>query len=142
VARRPLLALALLCGSAVAGADDAELARCAAMNDPGPRLACYDALAGRAPDAPTAATFGLPPPPPPPEAESVEARLVDAPRSWGRGTVLKLDNGQTWKIIGEEKGYYPDIPAGAEVVIAKGLLGAYWVEVRALNRRFKVKRIS
>jgi hypothetical protein len=137
------LLAATLAATAATAADDSPLARCAAMADATARLDCYDALAGRpAADAAPGDAFGLPPPPPPPEPDSVSARLVAAPKSWARGVAVKLDNGQTWKLTGDDRAYYPDLPADAEVVITKGVIGGYWLEVVPVRRRFKVKRIS
>ena len=118
------------------------LADCAAINDSVARLACYDTLAGRS-SAPTADDFGKPAPEARPEPDSITARLAGAaPENWKKGLVLKLDNGQSWKITGDTSAYYPDLPANAQVVITKGMFGAYWMEVTAARRSFKVRRVS
>lgn len=147
-ARRLALAGALLAGTAAA-VDDTVLAQCAAVADATARLACYDALAGRpadpaaAPPVPgsTPADFGKPKPEPQ-EARSLDARVVGSVKGWGPGTVFRLDNGQSWKVIGEENAFYPGIPENPEVTLTKSLLGGYWMEIRAINRKVKVKRIS
>jgi hypothetical protein len=137
------LALALLGGGAAHAADDAALAQCTALGDSAARLACYDKAAGRPDTGPTAEDFGKPPPPPPPEPDSVAARLVGAaPTNWKKGVTLKLDNGQTWKIVGDNAAYYPELPENAEVVITKSMFGAYWLELSAARRSFKVRRVQ
>lgn len=138
-------AVALLCAAAEP-APAPTLERCAAVAADAERLACYDHLAGR-PDAAApadpAANFGKPPPPPPPaETVSISARVVGPLKSWESGTIFRLDNGQVWKAAAGEHGYYPDIPENPEVVITRSFFGAYWMEVRAVGRKIKVRRVS
>jgi len=143
------LAAILFAGQASAAIDDTSFAQCAAVGDPTARLACYDALAGRAPatvapapaTAPPAADFGKPSTAPKP-AESLSARVVGSLREWQRGTVIKLDNGQVWKVVGDEQGYYPNVPPNPEVTITKTFFGGYVLEIRGFGRKIKVRRIS
>ena len=138
------------CASA-AGVDDSSLAQCAAVSDAAARLACYDALAGRAP-APSAPVASTPPAAPAPSADfgkpeaketpSLKARVVGTLKQWEPGLVVKLDNGQTWRVTGEESGYYPNVPENPEVVITKTMFGSYRMEIVAIGRSIKVKRIS
>ncbi|HUR42160.1 MAG TPA: hypothetical protein VM240_13425 [Verrucomicrobiae bacterium] len=141
----PAVALLVL----MAPAAGANIQQCAAVDDPTARLACYDALAGR-PAAPAAA---LPAPAPSPndfgkpvpradEVASIESRIVGTLRQWQRGTRVKLDNGQVWKVTGDESGYYPSVPDNPEVVITKGFFGGYWLELKAVGRKIKVQRVS
>ena len=142
---------ATLFGPAAIAADDAALAQCAAVSVDAARLACYDALAGRpatatpgaVPDAaaPSEADFGKPPAPRP-EPESIRARIVGPTKELKPGTLVKLDNGQVWKVSTETGSSYRGIPDDAEVVITKGWLGSYWMEVVAIKRQLKVRRVS
>ena len=152
---------ATLFASTALAADDAALAQCAAVSVDAARLACYDALAGRpaaspgaapeasagalapaaAPPAPSEADFGKPPAPRV-EPDSIRARIVGATRELKPGVILKLDNGQVWKVSTETGSSYRGIPDDAEVVITKGWLGSYWMEVIAIKRQFKVRRVS
>lgn len=137
------LAAALLLGSGAAlAADDAALAKCAAIADATERLACYDSLAGRPADAAPGGSFGLPQAAPPEEVGRVKARVVGPLKNLSRGAIVKLDNGQTWKFVGDTSAYYPELPENVEVVISKSLFGAYWLEVVPIQRKFKVKRLS
>lgn len=147
-ARVLALSGALVAGAAV-GLQETALAQCAAISDATARLACYDALAGRPADpaaapaaaAPSAADFGKPKTEQP-EPASLDARVVGSVKSWGPGTVFRLDNGQSWKVVGDDSGYYPGIPENPEVTLTRSFLGAYWMEIRAINRKVKVKRIG
>lgn len=156
--RTILLAAALCaCGSAAA----AEPAKdCAAIADAATRLACYDekhgaaAPAAAAPaaaeGAPPAATpaaaadgFGLPPKPEPVESvKSIKAHIVGPVTSWERGTRFKLDNGQVWKVVGDESRYYQGIPENPEIVIERSMFGSFWLEIVAVRAKIKVKRVS
>ena len=138
---------ALLACPALA-ADDAALAQCAAVSVDAARLACYDALAGRpaaatpgAAPVPSEADFGKPPAPRV-EPDSIRARIVGATKELKPGVILKLDNGQVWKVSTETGSSYRGIPDDAEVVITKGWLGSYWMEVVAIKRQVKVRRVS
>jgi hypothetical protein len=165
--RLALLAAALLASPAFA-IDDALLAQCAAVADAEARLACYDALARRpaaadrapgsaAPDAPSAAAappaaaavpspapgdFGLPRPRAPEERTGITARIDGPLKEWKPGTRFRLDNGQVWTAVDQESGYYPGIPDNAEVTIKQSFFGAYWMEIKAVGRKVKVKRVS
>lgn len=136
--------LALCCGALlpmVSAADDnATLAQCAAVEDASVRLACYDALARRPAAAPPQA------PPRPAEfgksrdPERLDARIVGAFISWERGTLVRLDNGQTWKVVDETGAYYPSLPENAEVTITRGLTG-YRMTIKAISKKIGVRRV-
>ena len=137
---------ATLFGSGALATDEAALAQCAAVSVDAARLACYDALAGRpaaapAVPGPTEADFGKPPAPRE-EVDRLRARIAGATKELRPGTIVKLDNGQVWKVSAETGSSYRGIPDDAEIVITKGWLGSYWMEVVAIKRQFKVRRIS
>lgn len=144
----------VLCGGALlagaAAADEAAtLAQCAAAEDPGVRLACYDALARRpaAAEAPGVTPPLTPPAPPtdsfgkPQEDPSIDARIVGSFITWKRGTLVKLDNGQVWRVVDESGEYYPDLEANPEVTITRGLTG-YRMTIKAIRKKVGVKRVS
>jgi hypothetical protein len=158
---RATLLAAALCASGPALAAESQQ-DCGAIADPAARLACYDEKHGKtapaAAPAPPAATppaatpeaapappssFGLPPKPDPvEEVASIKAHLVGSVKSWEKGTLFKLDNGQVWKAVGDESRYYKNIPENAEVTIGRGAFGSYWMEITAVRARIKVKRLS
>jgi hypothetical protein len=127
-----------------AGADD--LQSCAAIVDDKQRLACYDALARptvpSAPATPVADTFGLPEPKPSAEPGTLAAHIAGSLTSWQSGTTIKLDNGQVWKVFGEDSGFYRDIPENAEITITPSHFGGYVMEIKAIRRKISVRRVS
>ena len=137
-----------------AAIDETSFAQCAAVGDATARLACYDALAGRAPAtaAPVPAPAATAPPAPGPadfgkpaelkEAEAMTARVVGTLREWKRGTVIRLDNGQVWRVTGDDTGYYPNVPENPEVTIKQGFFGGYVLEMQGVNSRIRVRRVS
>lgn len=122
---------------------------CSSMGDGAQRLECYDAMARRAPEpaspAPNSAEkFGLPPA----QAEksneigSIRSRLLGEFRGWQPGALFTLQNGQIWKCTGDDRAFYPDVPANPEIVISKSYLGAYWMEIAIIGRKVKVTRVK
>ena len=164
--RAVLLAAAALCAaSGVASA--AATGDCAAITDPAARLACYDEknrntpvppapepppAQAPAPPAPAAGAvapaadgsdeFGKKKKDPAAELQSIKARIVGKVTYWERGTEFRLDNGQVWKAIDQDSGHYTSIPENPEVRISRGMFGAFWMEIVAVNARVKVKRVS
>jgi hypothetical protein len=139
------------------GAGERDLSQCAGVDDPGARLACYDALAGRT-AAPGAAAPAAPMPPVPvavpapnldefgkaPKStapDSMTAHVVGKFTEWKLGTLIRLDNGQVWQAIEDRSFFYPNVPENPEVEITKGVFG-YRLEIKAIGRRISVKRIS
>jgi len=138
---------------------------CASITDAAERLACYDAQAaapaepattpepgaGAAPEAPASATppatgaenrknedaeFGLPQT----HAESMTTHIVGKFTEWGPSTPVRLANGQLWRVMEDRRYFYPKVPENPEVVITKGRFG-YNMEIKALGRRIKVRRV-
>jgi len=146
--------MAVACCGGVAAAD-APAKDCAAITDPAARLACYDAqsqpgqgtpVPAEPANQPPAGTdvegFGLPPAQTEQPARNISARIVGPVSTWKRGTLFKLDNGQVWKAVDQERGHYTTIPENPEVTISRNVFGAYWMEIVAVRARIKVKRIS
>lgn len=147
-------------GPALAGTDATAhaLADCARIDAPDVRLACYDAIVGRAP-SPTkpgstaatpvpaaaatghaAADFGKPrPPPPKPEKgveESVHAAVSRVAADPQGHVTLTLDNGQVWTVIETDV----RVDAGEAVTIRHGALGSF-VLVTATRHTYHVRRL-
>ena len=164
-----LLLAAAAPGAALSADLDQNLQSCAAVADAAARLACYDALAHRAPalaapspaapPAPAAAPAPAPAPAPearfgtegmshPPAAEApqdvskIETHLAGSFNGWKPGTEFELTNGQVWKCTSDDSAYYPDIPDGPAVVIRRGFFtGSYWMEIAGVARKIKVRRL-
>ena len=157
-----LAALGAMAWSAAAGADvAAELKACAGITREAGRLACFDALARRSAagtleaGAPVAKAEPAQEPARKPEdfgkgrkkkpvepRPSISARVVGTPKEWRKGTTFTLDNGQVWRAIGDEQGYYPNVPENPEVTITESVFGAFWLEITAIDRKVTVKRAS
>lgn len=125
-------------GASVAG----DLARCAEIAASEPRLACYDALAGRAPASSVQAPANTPPAPQqrdaggfglnpaPPHAAPVAARFIEAHVTKviegrlgvGHPSVL-LDNGQMWTFT--ETADDARLAPGDLVSIKRAALGSF-----------------
>ncbi len=166
-----ILFAALLVSGAALG-DDAGLVRCRALSDPAARLACYDALplgggvGGPAPSAapqapPLGGGVGGPapsaapqaPPRPPAEQFGLEGRL--APKDlveqidsrvqgqfdgWSPGSMIKLANGQVWQVTDISSRFYDvDSP---KVTIARGALGAFYLNLEGDNHTVRVRRVQ
>lgn len=119
-----------------------DIQLCSSMGDGAQRLECYDAMARRQADAASPSEDFGKPKPPPKEADSIRSRLVGQFRGWEPGSVFTLENGQVWKCTGDDRAYYPDVPLNPEIVISKSYFGAYWMEIPAIGRKIKVKRLK
>jgi hypothetical protein len=165
---RPLLSLAAVATLAVAAplahADPAGLQRCRGISDATQRLACYDALPiTAAPAAPAASGAGANTPSlaasAPVAAASkvdefgledkraaanqlptVESSITGRFEGWGPNSRITLANGQVWRVSDDSSAtLYLDNP---KVVVRRGLLGAFYLEVDGTNRSPKVKRVK
>jgi hypothetical protein len=106
------------------------LRRCAAIPDHVERLACYDALAGKATASPAAQrppqdTFGLSraqlEPKQNDKVDSISARIVRFGRSRNEKPTVELDNGQVWELDSLD----PLLDTGDTVKIRDGALNSF-----------------
>lgn len=144
-------AVALALASVLLMGADGDLQRCAELKDPAARLACYDEAQQRSAAPPAPAPADAPPAPAPaatdrfglPEASAatMTARIVGPFVEWRKGTLIRLDNGQVWKVMDDKSAYYPRLPENAEVEITRGMLG-YRMEIKAIKRGLYVRRVS
>ena len=72
--------------------------------------------------------------------ESIESNLIGEFTKWEKGMLLKLENGQVWKVLSRKTGYKKMV--NPKVTISKGFFGSYNAEVEGLNAKAKVKRIK
>lgn len=156
----PLLSMMLVSGAALA--DDAALQKCRALTDATARLRCYDAIplaaavataapaaapAAKAAQVAAAATaeqnFGI---------EQVRQKTEEAPKSiestiagtfdgWGPNSMIKLANGQVWRIIdGSEAVLAP--MQNPKVRIERNMFGTLFLHVEGSNNSAKVRRVK
>lgn len=153
----PIVAAALLLAlaSQAAWADPDALRRCRALADAAARLACYDAIAtpaaaaaaaaapGAAPatapaGGPSAARFGLPEEPSP--VDRIESRIAGRFEGWGPRDRIRLANGQVWQVADDSRGaYWLDSP---RVVVRRGALGSFLLEIEGVRALVRVRRIE
>lgn len=147
-ARRMSAMVILLALAGIAEADTStELRRCSAIDASEARLACYDKLAGRAPEHASATVAVAPPPPaaskeadpvrdfgltkaqleksqPPsatPEGPSEIKAVVTSIGGHAGQTVVTLDNGQSWSFSDDDA----RLSAGDHVTIRRAALGNF-----------------
>lgn len=137
------------------------LARCAAIDAPTSRLACYDAAVGRPvgqtplaePPAPAAAVAAAKPAPArtgdphdfgltpvqrkeaPSGPESIHARIVGLGGDGGGHAVVTLDNGQAWFVADTD----PRLDVGQDVTIKRAALGSFLMTT-ADRHAYRVRR--
>jgi len=59
---------------------------------------------------------------------------------WGPGERIKLANGQVWQIVDDSRAYFNvDNP---KVVVRRGMLGGFFLEIENSNRSPRVRRIQ
>ena len=147
-------------------ADDASMLRCRVITEAVARLACYDAVevsstianasaktsaAGLAiSSAAPPATLPIPPQTPAQfglerqayktELDSVESRIVGRFEGWSAGSRIKLENGQVWQISDDTSRFLD--ANNPKVVVRRGVLGAFYLEIEGTNHSPKVRRIQ
>ncbi len=140
--------------SAAVWADDGGMLRCRGLTDAATRLACYDALplpsvaakslpamAAVSPIAPqTPAQFGLESKAYKTELDSVESRIVGRFEGWSAGSRIKLENGQVWQ-INDDTSRFLDLN-NPKIVVRRGVLGAFYLEIDGTNHSPKVRRVQ
>jgi len=150
-------AMAWLVMSTPALADGAAILSCRAVIEPAQRLACYEAIivspargatptpAPRVPApsaAPTSAdSFGL-------EAKkafsslpsTIESTIPGRFMGWGPHELITLANGQVWQVSDDSRGAL--VSANPKVLVRRGALGAFYLEIAGTNRSPRVRRIQ
>ncbi|MCF6193851.1 MAG: hypothetical protein L3J46_05920, partial [Kangiellaceae bacterium] len=74
------------------------------------------------------------------DIESIKSRLVGKFTSWEKGIILKLENGQKWKVVSASNGYKKML--NPMITISRGLFGSFNARVDGLNAGAKVKRVK
>jgi hypothetical protein len=164
--------LALSSATIAHAVDDAAFERCRGIRDASARLACYDGLpmgvppaAREAPPiapsrppvtapAPAAPAARAPAPAPQPaQSFGMEQRApaVELPTTmesyipgrfegWGPNARIKLANGTVWQVVdGTSAALNLDNP---KVVIRRGMMGGFFLELDSTNRSPRVRRLQ
>ncbi len=146
-----IVLLFMICFSTAAMADDGGMLRCRGLTDTVARLACYDALplpsiavkaappiATIAPQTP--AQFGLESKAYKSELDLIESRIVGRFEGWNAGSRIKLENGQVWQ-VSDDTSRFMDFN-NPKVIVRRGALGAFYLEIDGTNHSPKVKRVQ
>ena len=161
----PTLLAFLIASGVAAAADDAAVRRCRAIPDSIARLACYDALPlGTAaaappkaapqqspfrpqaapPKAPVAApveNFGLEHKArPADELATIETYIPGRFEGWKPGVRITLANGQVWQVTDDTSRYV--VLDNPKVVVRRGVMGAFFLDIEGDNRSPRVRRVQ
>jgi hypothetical protein len=152
-------ALSLACfGQSVDLKNSTEV--CRVLNEPGARLACYDAAfpppKAATPATPAAQTakplprqenrpatlaeFGLSPQRPEAVVQAIETSISGRFEGWEPGTKWLLANGQIWEVVDGSRASY-DLSSPA-VRIKRGLLGSFFIEIDGVGATPRVRRLK
>ena len=139
------LVLALAATSLAHAVDDASFARCRGIPDAGARLACYDGLPmgapAAAPQAQQQREFGMEQRAPAVEyPTTMETYIPGHFEGWRPNERIKLGNGQVWQVVdGSSAMFNLDNP---KVVIRRGMMGGFFLEIGDSNRSPRVRRLQ
>jgi hypothetical protein len=149
-----------------ASADEAAFLACRKVTDSLQRLVCYDSVptssavpaSGQAPVAPAKRPAAVEAPSEPAraapenfglpdtlvtgsaEVKSIDAVLADEVRDWQAQSMMRLTNGQVWQVGDESSG---QIAASArQVLIRRGLTGAFYMKIDGVARPIRVTRVK
>jgi hypothetical protein len=154
--KKPLLlfmAMWLLALPGFGHADEEAMRRCRGIAEAAARLACYDALplpaAGAA--SPRSAAPGREIPSPSlmerfglesrqPQADRVESHIPGLFRGWQANSLIKLANGQVWKVV--DGSWLHGEWQSPKVAVRRGMLGAFYLDIEGENRSPRVQRVQ
>ncbi|MRX27172.1 hypothetical protein [Kangiella sp. HZ709] len=124
---------------------------CMDVKDNAKRLACYDSFfkkqsltlptenTKKAPQK-TESLFGLEQQIAARQPNQLNFKLQGKFKRWKKGMKLNTAEGQIWLIKGRHNIYYPI--EDPKIIIRKGSLGSYLMNIEGLNTTFKVKRVK
>ncbi len=134
------LLIALLLASGPALADEAAFFRCRDISADSQRLACYDAV-----KKPTAEqkrlfaekTFGMAEKP---EIDTIQSVIVGTFDGWESDQRIRLANGQVWQVVDDSNGFV--VGKDLKATVARGAMGAMYMEIEGSRKSPRVKRIK
>lgn len=163
---KSFLLLFLAAGPALA--DNNAIMQCRQVQDPAKRLACYDAIGVQprvAAPAPVAAPVAAAPAPAAPapapvvaaapakaesmfgleekqkkEIDELASSIIGKFDGWGPGTMIRLTNGQVWRVSDDSGGTMIE-KDGPKVIITRGALGSFFMEIEGSRQAPKVTRV-
>ncbi len=150
--------MALLAASGVVNAQDLarEVKACRLLVEGPGRLACYDAMKLPPETSPAAAPAAAPSvaavdpvakfgqesvrqPGAAPDLKRIESRIPGRFNGWGPNKRFEFENGQVWRIADDSEAFY-ELQA-PKVIVHRGLLGAFYLEIEGVPFRVRVVRV-
>ena len=126
---------------------EATVVRCAAVESPDTRLACFDRAVEPfvATDAAVEAEtekreFGAEQLISDEDPDDLITRLVGPFTGWAGDTVFKLENGQIWQQI--DSSYLYSRAESPRVTISRAAFGSYLLQVEGIGRTVRVRRLE
>ena len=74
------------------------------------------------------------------QVQSIQSTIVGEFKGWKKGSIIKLSNGQKWKVVSQSKGYTK--MKNPEVEVERGVFGSFNMRVKGFKLFAKVKRIK
>ncbi len=75
------------------------------------------------------------------EFTTVSSHLTEPFQGWNTGTLFRLENGQTWRVM-EGKYWSPREAAGKAVTIEPGVLGSFFIRIEGVRQTPRVELVS
>jgi hypothetical protein len=73
-------------------------------------------------------------------ASTMESTIPGHFEGWAPGTRIKLANGQVWQVVDQTSAFFNrDNP---KVVVRRGMMGGFFLEIENSNRSPRVRRIQ
>jgi hypothetical protein len=140
---RLLTCLMSFAATAAVAADDAALRACRGVPDLAARAACYDAIplpAVAATDAESRFGASQLVVPARDELQAISSVIKGRFDGWDADTRLTLANGQVWAIADGSRGAYR--LTDPKVLITRGMLGSFFIEIEGAARTPRVRRLQ
>ncbi len=75
------------------------------------------------------------------EFSELSSTLTEPFQGWKTGTLFRLANGQTWRVV-EGKYWSPREAAGKAIIIKPGMLGSFFIEIEGVRQTPRVELVS
>lgn len=127
-------------------ANDAGLLKCRGVSDSAARLACYDALpmtetkSSQALPQQSTEQFGLEQRATTNELDSITSHIPGSFDGWGPRSRISLANGQVWQIADDSRRILDF--QNPKVLVRRGALGSFYLEIEGTNSSPRVKRVQ
>lgn len=73
--------------------------------------------------------------------DRLESRLAETIEGWEPNTRFRLDNGQVWQVVDGSRAYYGKLER-PRVVVSRGMLGSFYLQIDGVNQAPRVRRVQ